>query len=501
MVPLDKMADEVFTGIPEIDGIQSGTFIGTIGKLSLYKRNDLMVARSPATVSWVELEARLEVRNEHESMDLRRLQQYILLYPLPLTLEKVHGVLEPLLHERADLAMCAGTLDGTGVLVYLRRAKGMRTLPDLVVDGVSPQHFGFRRDGDFMRSMDATLEKIGKSMSHCMTWISIRSPPSEFSFQQIQAALEPLSLEQIETMKGEVLAVSLKQRSSFQTVFMRVLPQILKVRALRDRLGRELVFDAYSPPPSVKVPPLEHIMNLDLQGRRLQEVTRQWEYYTLKDVFTNASLLNRYAVLILGANQTTGFGKSAVAKALACHYSQCCVESARLPRDQARVAITNTLDAARDISFSTGTSWILDEFSPAETESNVYVNETMLKCLFSPSDPCTLRARQKDVMVCEGIPRIITSNAASLEQWCGKRIECTDPLKRKCIVFVVTKPLCSPAWIASLKSSAHTDLGLSAATILMQERFQASVPDFPAAVSSSSSSSSGLTLFGCPLHR
>ena len=496
------MSEDTFTGIPEIDGIQSGTFIGTIGKLCLHKRNDLMEVRKPSTVPWLELKDRLETRNAHDEIDMRRLLNYLFTYPPHLSLERVHEVLGPLMSARTDLAMCAGTVDAPGVLVFVRRSKGMVHLPSLIIDGFAPTHYGFRRDGGFARTMDITLQMIGKSMSACKTMISVRPPPAgEFSFQQIQSLLEPFSPEEIETLKGEVHTLPAKQRSSFQNVFLRVLPNIMKVRALRDRVGRELVFDAYTPPSTIKVPPLEHIMNLDLKGHRLQEVTKKREYHSLKDVFTNASLMSRYAILILGANQTTGFGKSAVAKALACHYSRCCVESARLSRDHARVAISNTLDAARDITFSPGTTWILDEFSPADTESNVYMNETMLKCLFNPSEPCSLRARNKDVIVCEGIPRIITSNAASLEEWCGKRIPCTDPLRRKCIVFVVTKPLCSPAWIASLKSSAHTDLELSAATTLMQERFQASVPNLPAVVAGGSSSSSGLTLFGCPLRR
>ena len=181
---LMTMAEDTFTGIPEIDGIQSGIFIGTIGKLSLHKRSVLMEVNSPATVSWLELKDRLETRNAHDEMDTKRLLNYLFIYPPPLSLERVHDVLGPLMSARTDLAICAGTLDGRGVLVYIRRSKGMLILPSLIIDGIAPTHYGFRRDGGFARTMDITLQMIGKSMSACKTMISVRPPPAgEFSFQ------------------------------------------------------------------------------------------------------------------------------------------------------------------------------------------------------------------------------------------------------------------------------------------------------------------------------
>ena len=42
--------------------------------------------------------------------------------------------------------------------------------------------------------------------------------------------------------------------------------------------------------------------------------------------------------------------------------------------------------------------------------------------------------------------RIITANAADIDDWRGSRLNWDEPMQRKCIVFVIDKPLCDDAW-------------------------------------------------------
>ena len=196
----------------------------------------------------------------------------------------------------------------------------------------------------------------------------------------------------------------------------------------------------------------------------------QTETYTLMDVFTRSELMSRYAIIILGANGTTGYGKSVTATALACHYATAYAESHGLPRDSAKVVITNTLDAARDIKWQPGHVWLIDEFLPADKESNVYCTESGLKKLFDPSVPVSMRARANDLCICEGVPRIITANAGSLEEWLGPGIECSAPLRRKSIVFVVSSPLVSKSWVDGLKDAAATNVSASGISDVMRAR-------------------------------
>ena len=139
----------------------------------------------------------------------------------------------------------------------------------------------------------------------------------------------------------------------------------------------------------------------------------QTETYMLMDVFTRSELMSRYAIIILGCNDTTGYGKSVVATALACHYATSYAESKDMPRDSAKVVITNTLDSARDIKWQPCHVWLIDEFKPADKESNVYVTESGLKKLFDPSVPCSMRARANDLCICEGVPRILPQTRAA----------------------------------------------------------------------------------------
>ena len=90
-------------------------------------------------------------------------------------------------------------------------------------------------------------------------------------------------------------------------------------------------------------------------------------------------------------------------------------------------------------------------------------------------------------MVCAGVPRIITSNVGSLAEFLGKGIPCSDPLRRKCIVFNVEKPLCSAAWVESLRGDRVQDVEVGATTSIMADRMRhiaAVVTDVAAASSS-----------------
>ena len=45
-----------------------------------------------------------------------------------------------------------------------------------------------------------------------------------------------------------------------------------------------------------------------------------------------------------------------------------------------------------------------------------------------------------------GVARILTANATPVQEWCRDRVLWSAPLKRKCIVFRVTRPLVVPNW-------------------------------------------------------
>ena len=53
------------------------------------------------------------------------------------------------------------------------------------------------------------------------------------------------------------------------------------------------------------------------------------------------------------------------------------------------------------------------------------------------------------------MPRIITANATSAEEWCGYCCKWSRPLERQSIVFVIKKSLCSDRWRKGLVENAE----------------------------------------------
>ena len=89
-----------------------------------------------------------------------------------------------------------------------------------------------------------------------------------------------------------------------------------------------MIFNTFTLPEVIKVAPLQHLRGLDTKGVR---VSRDYKEYTFRDLFTNADLMMRYAIIILGGTQTTGYGKFVMAKALACHIVEGLTSAKKLP--------------------------------------------------------------------------------------------------------------------------------------------------------------------------
>ena len=331
-----------------------------------------------------------------------------------------------------------------------------------------------------IKEKDKTLRLINMSMKKITSNISVVETVAKYSFEQFLTILQKLTKEQIETLKGNIVMKPVKERNDFEHSFMRALAQLVKVSELRTKGTKNMCFNAYEPPfPIVDV---KDLININQEGTRLMEVQMSSEKHTLRGMFANAEVLNNYAVLILGADRTTGYGKTQLALALACHYAKARCEALRLPKDEAKVVLTSTIDAVRELEFTQGMVWVLDEFKPADTESQVYVTENILKVLLSPRQSGTIRARNKDINICEGVVRIITSNATDGQDWCGKNIIWSHPLRRKSITFRITKPLIPSGYFKSKDVGSGPDV--SAISELMSSRLAPETEEQPSACGS-----------------
>jgi len=379
------------------------------------------------------------------------------------------------------------------VLVFIFK-NGTRKMIDVKVNGETPQIFMCKQTGILIREKDITLQMISKSMTKVTSNITVVTTVTEYSFEKFMDIVKTLTKDQFETLKGNIVMKPVKERSNFEHTFMRANHQIMKVQELRDKGSKNMCFNAFNPPFSIIG--VQDLINLDQQGTRLMEVTRNYEKYQFMDLFRNATSLSNYTILILGSDRTTGYGKTQLALCLACHYSKSRCKALQLPEDEAKVVFSNTIDIGNEVEFKPGMVWVIDEFMPADTESQVYITENMLKVLLSPRQSGSLRARNKDIKLPEGVARIITANAKNMEEWVGKKIPCSDPLKRKSIAFIITKPLCSDGWRSQTCGSVEKDASVEAISHVMMN----SMPSSSSQPSSSSDlpANTLMSLFGCP---
>jgi hypothetical protein len=157
-------------------------------------------------------------------------------------------------------------------------------------------------------------------------------------------------------------------------------------------------------------------------------------------------ILQRHSVVLLGADATTGFGKSSFAAKLAACWSMAAARGLGVALGDTRVCLSNTLDDLRPITFQRSWSLVLDEFSIADEGALQYFSENIAKVLFDPSCAANIRARGSNARLSPDTARIMTSNASSLEEWAGGRIPFSLPLRRKLICFVIREPLVPVAW-------------------------------------------------------
>ena len=100
----------------------------------------------------------------------------------------------------------------------------------------------------------------------------------------------------------------------------------------------------------------------------------------------------------------------------------------------------------REINFKPGYCWILDEMKPADGTQTIYASEDLTKNLLDPRTAKSIRARNQELNLHMGVPRVCTANANNIEEWCGYHLRWSYPLQRKAIVFQITDYLVDEEW-------------------------------------------------------
>ena len=69
-------------------------------------------------------------------------------------------------------------------------------------------------------------------------------------------------------------------------------------------------FDYHKTPPALIVCPLELLTGFDQIGKRLKEINLTEDSYSFRQLLTDINIMDRFSIVVLGSNRTTGWGKT-----------------------------------------------------------------------------------------------------------------------------------------------------------------------------------------------
>ena len=447
---------------PEINELLYGEGFSTVGKFVVYERPvaTLQQQRSSKTVE--DIVGVLDELSEEEWRTARQTQNLVMLYEGDFELSGAYKSI-------ADkwigypVVFCIGLVSASGLAVYLNK-KGHRYLPTAMgVDDLSgttkvPRFYRFKnfRAGVIEQSLVTVLA----AMTQTMSGMKITTPRvGNYSFDQILDITKKMDRAHLLLIKGRILAKNWPDRSEIEKIFMKVYRTIMEIRAVNAQVG--VCWNAYNPP--MPIIPLDQMINLKLQkGTRMEEETMKTKTCNLTDLFTK-KLFDKSGIVILGSHATTGFGKSQFALRLAVEYAKAYNKVKGLPKEDAVVVCTNTIDGAKDVKFKPGYVWVVDDMSPSDQTQAMHMSENMMKVLLAPATSGTIRCRNVDLHLPVGVPRIFTANAENAEQWVMGRFKWSAPCQRKSIVFEIKQPLIPDSWRKAQEADDGDDVEVTAA--------------------------------------
>ena len=215
----------------DIHRMLRGDPFGTLVKAVRYRRDDVQRYRSAPTSVWTELEQRLahlpSLNKNTQTMLMKYEQDYL----------QVERTMFEKLCNRKDVVLWVGRLpsDGDGAIALLKK-KGYARLPDMSIDGILLASYQFRNGGAFMRIMRATIttiEVMAKTVSQCVTNTTPVMPGIAYDSEHSVNAVKNLTLEQVETIKGNIEVMPPKERPPWMSAFMRRANSAFKVKQLR----------------------------------------------------------------------------------------------------------------------------------------------------------------------------------------------------------------------------------------------------------------------------
>ena len=463
--------------------MQYGPHLGTMGSLTLYTAPKM--ARTVRPVQpFAEAKARM-IDITNGAHDWHRQQHLCLMYEgLGLSAEEFYKAVGESwsTHNVSFFVGVDSTNQQSMAFVY---TPGYKSVPSFIVNGQSPLVLRFKTKFPDSRRLHVDLTCLGNAYDNVISCLYFHLEYAEVTIERLKEATKTLSDSQLLEFKGKAECTTWKKRSETQHAFLRVYKTLIDMRSLSRDGKKNLFLNAFDEHPDVV--PLDQLINVHhLNGVRLSDHDHGVVVkYSLKQLFQEPELLVQYGIVMVGANSTSGYGKTRFMKRLGLEWCKSYAIAHDIPKDRANVAFLATPDLLKDVDWDKVLLVILDEFHPYDGNQLSHISETIMKQLLCPSDVCTFRGLYKQVVIPRHVPRLITGNIPEGEltkpftNWYGARVPYSAPLRRKAIHFHLEHPLCSSEW----RRSSRTDQMLQVRERLgVAERMQTAsiaIPDPP----------------------
>jgi hypothetical protein len=346
-----------------------------------------------------------------------------------------------------DAAFAVAELNATDRAVLIRK-RDFKAIPDLDIACMSHKVWLFAR-GNI-----ASHKRIVLTFAQCCVRSRtnleiVPADPGTLTFEQVLAATSRLDPADLRALRGSIVVKAPDERTESDRAVLRCLPLIAEVRKDREPLGDSSLFWKVSNPP-MNIAPQRYFMNLGLVGRRLigqdEAGVQTFMECPLEHLLNNVEILREHAVVFMGADSTTGYGKSTIARFLAAKFAVHMTTVLNRPKTEATVLSSTTLDDLSGVSCRSGWAVMLDELDVGDKDAIQYMSTTIMKAMADPQSTAGLRARGTNVRLAGDTARIFTTNATSLEDWAAGRFVITLPIRRKMFVFVIEQKLIEEEW-------------------------------------------------------
>ena len=152
---------------------------------------------------------------------------------------------------------------GADTLVFAKK-EGLKKHPDYTVEGAIPFYYLFKTDGLYMRTSHLTLETLSKVLGNSLTTFSFTAKPKAGDiYDRVLEEYRRQSPYDRTMTKGKIKTIADKDRTEEQKTYLKCFEEFNQTMKELDKKNiNGVAWNAYSPPPTVKVPPLDMLSNL-----------------------------------------------------------------------------------------------------------------------------------------------------------------------------------------------------------------------------------------------